>query len=260
MAAKRASPLVLCGIVLLVLALDSCAWLFVPGAKTRARTLRTGRREQNLATEDQVAEVQTLVANLELKAQKLRHEATLSQAALAATRSDRVQSIFRSFCALGTSPRTSLVCAQQLRDGAAEILNIHLSTEHAQRIVKEHDKDGDGALNIMEFASWASAREQLEQNGEQGVAYARQALQPSITDRIKSASSDSPRNDSLDKSGNIASRLFACMAIALFWIFIIAGWYAILASTFYSVADDCSSRMAPDTYTLRYTPISREPK
>jgi hypothetical protein len=58
----------------------------------------------------------------------------------------------------------------------------------------------------------------------------------------------SPRGEVPGSS--IFSRFAACMVIALFWVFVTAGWYAIMAATFYSAAND--HRMEPPTYTLNH--------
>jgi hypothetical protein len=74
----------------IVLARFSCHKLLVPGTSKQTRTLRTGRREQ-IPGRTRTVQEQTLPEELELRARTLRHEASLAEAALAATRASRAQ-------------------------------------------------------------------------------------------------------------------------------------------------------------------------
>jgi len=75
---------------------------------------------------------------------------------------------------------------------------------------------------------------------ERSVACTRESTKPERT--------ASPRSETPGSS--IIPRFAACIVVALFWVSFTAGWYAIMASTFYSTAND--HRMELATYTLNH--------
>jgi len=144
--------LVLCTIVLIAWFLDASSWVFVPGSKRQPRTLRTSRREQILQGKIDLATERTLVAKFQEQPRKLQSEVIASITAPSANRAANVQSMFGAICAFGDSSAAA-VSARQLKHGFAELLSIHLSSDQAHWIVKDHDRDEDGMLNSREFAS-----------------------------------------------------------------------------------------------------------
>jgi len=77
-----------CAVILWTLC--PCNQFLVPGTSKQARALRTGRREQ-IPGRTRTVQEQTLPEELQLQARTLRHEASLAEAALAASRAARAQ-------------------------------------------------------------------------------------------------------------------------------------------------------------------------
>jgi hypothetical protein len=221
MASKRTMPLVLCTIVLIVWALDSFSWLFVPGSTTKARTLRTGRREQNWREQIDLGTERDLVAKFQEEPRKLRSEVNVSSAAPSVTRAAKIQSIFREVCAIGASSEAASVTPQQLKDGFAELLSIHLSSDQAHWIVKEHDTDKDGVLSFREFAS---AYEWLKLNSIEfaSACLLREEQQTRIMGRTMSRNRVNLLVDDADGDAPENPRMAAIMAFSAFWAFGIA--------------------------------------
>jgi len=179
MAARQNWPLV-CAVFLW--ALCPCQ-LFVPGTSKQARTLRTGRREQ-VPDHARTVQEQALLEEFQLRARMLRDEASLAEAALAASRAGRNQQEY--------------------------------GYEQNIAPVVVHEEDDS-------------------------VVCAKESTKPG---RSTPARGDVP-------ASSIIARFAACMVVASFWVFVTAGWYAILASTFYSVASD--HRMEPVVHGLNHS-------
>jgi len=156
--------------------------LFVPGTSKQARTLRTGRHEQ-IPGRTRTVQKKTLPEELQLRARTLRDEASLAEAALAATRVARAR-----------------------QDSAYEQLTAPVGLhQEDRRVAGERKSTTPGRLSP-------------------------------------------PRDEA--PNGSIISRFAACMAVASFWVFVTAGWYAIAASTFHSAAND--QRMQPVVHGLNH--------
>jgi len=180
MVSRRIWPLA-CAVILW--ALCPCRQLLVRGSAKQARTLQTGQREQ-IPGRTRTVQERTLPEEFQLRARKLRDEASLAEAALAASRAARVQQ---------------------------ESVNEELT-----KTVDLHEEDDSVA----------------------------RASAPTKPGQVSPPRGEIPAR-------SIISRFATCMVVASFWVFVVAGWYAIAASTIYSAVND--DRMEPVIHGLNHS-------